>query len=84
MTDLRLSRIVSRKALLIARLHVQYQPGRAFATEEIDNIKWEVLTARKGPVPEERVLNALGRTELRANLGSRRNGRKLPGHRGKR
>jgi DNA polymerase (family 10) len=46
----------------------------AHSTEEIDNIQWGVLMARKGAVPKERVLNALGRTEFRAHLESCRNG----------
>jgi|SRR5579883_91648 len=47
----------------------------AHSTEEIDNIRWGVLMARKGAVPKDRVLNALGLREFRAYLkarGSRR------------
>jgi DNA polymerase (family 10) len=55
----------------------------AHSTEEIDNIQWGVLMARKGAVPKERVLNALGRAEFGAHLESRKNGRKPPGQRGK-
>src|SRR5882757_261245 len=54
----------------------------AHSTEEIDNIQWGVLMARKGAVPKERVLNALGRAEFRAHLEKRRNRRKPPGQRG--
>lgn len=44
----------------------------AHSTTEIDNIQWGVLMARKGAVPKERVINALGRTEFRAYLEGRR------------
>jgi DNA polymerase (family X) len=61
-----------------ARLHVQHQP-QGSSVEEIDNIQWGVLmarkggsSARKGAVSKERVLNALGRAEFSAYLESRR------------
>ena len=56
----------------------------AHSTEEIDNIQWGVLMARKGAVPKERVLNALGRAEFRAHLDSRRRQRRSSGHHPKR
>jgi DNA polymerase (family 10) len=43
----------------------------AHSTEEIDNIRWGVLMARKGAVPKDRVLNALGLREFRAYLKAR-------------
>jgi DNA polymerase (family 10) len=49
----------------------------AHSTEEIDNIQWGVLMARKGAVMKERVINALGRTEFRAHLDSHKKRRKL-------
>jgi DNA polymerase (family 10) len=49
----------------------------AHSTEEIDNIQWGVLMARKGAVMKERVINALGRTEFRAHLESHKKRRKL-------
>ncbi len=44
----------------------------AHSTEEIDNVKWGVLMARKGGVPKERVLNALDGADFRAHLEGRR------------
>jgi len=44
----------------------------AHSTEEIDHIQWGVLMARKGAVPKERVLNALGLADFRAHLDARR------------
>jgi DNA polymerase (family 10) len=56
----------------------------AHSTEEIDNIQWGVLMARKGAVPKERVLNALERAEFLAYLETRRPRRKSrPHHRKK-
>jgi DNA polymerase (family 10) len=40
----------------------------AHSTEEIDNIRWGVVMARKGALPKERVLNALGLADFRAHL----------------
>ena len=44
----------------------------AHSTEEIDNIQWGVLMARKGAVPKARVLNALGLAKFREHLRSRK------------
>jgi DNA polymerase (family X) len=44
----------------------------AHSTEEIDNMKWGVLMARKGMVPKDRVLNALPKTQFEAHLSQRR------------
>jgi DNA polymerase (family X) len=44
----------------------------AHSTEEINNIRWGVLMARKGAVPKDRVLNALNLAEFRAHLERRR------------
>jgi DNA polymerase (family 10) len=44
----------------------------AHSTEEIDNIQWDVLMARKGAVPKERVLNALNVSEFREHLQRRK------------
>jgi DNA polymerase (family 10) len=44
----------------------------AHATDEIDNMQWGVLMARKGAVPRNRVLNALSRSEFEAHLQARR------------
>lgn len=49
----------------------------AHSTEEIDNIQWGVLMARKGGVPKECVLNAFNVAQFtahlrRAKLGTRR------------
>ncbi|MBV8683532.1 MAG: hypothetical protein JO111_11695 [Caulobacteraceae bacterium] len=44
----------------------------AHSTEEIDNIQWGVLMARKGGVPKERVLNALELSGFRAHLEARK------------
>jgi DNA polymerase (family X) len=48
----------------------------AHSTKEIDNIKWGVLMARKGAVPKERILNALGPAEFRVHLDGHRKGRR--------
>ncbi|SEP49175.1 DNA polymerase (family 10) [Rhodospirillales bacterium URHD0017] len=44
----------------------------AHSTEEIDNIQWGVLMARKGAVPKERVLNALSLVKFREHLQRRK------------
>ena len=44
----------------------------AHSTEEIDNIQWGVLMARKGAVPKERVLNAFDLSKFRAHLQRRK------------
>jgi DNA polymerase (family 10) len=44
----------------------------AHSTEEIDNIQWGVLMARKGAVPKARVLNALSLAKFREHLRSRK------------
>ena len=44
----------------------------AHSTGEIDNVRWGVLMARKGAVPRERVLNALGLAEFGAFLKRRK------------
>ena len=44
----------------------------AHSTEEIKNIRWGVLMARKGAVPRERVLNCRSRTEFNNYLQERR------------
>jgi DNA polymerase (family 10) len=46
----------------------------AHSTEEIDNIQWGVLMARKGAVPKDRVLNALSLARFRAHLTARKRG----------
>jgi DNA polymerase (family 10) len=46
----------------------------AHSTEEIDNIQWGVLMARKGAVPKDRVLNALSLARFRAHLRARKRG----------
>jgi DNA polymerase (family X) len=53
----------------------------AHSTEEIDNIKWGVLMARKGGVPKERVLNALSLAQFRAHLEARKPRRRATGKR---
>jgi DNA polymerase (family 10) len=53
----------------------------AHSTDEIDNIKWGVLMARKGAVPRDRVLNALNLAQFRAHLAARKDGRKTKGRR---
>jgi DNA polymerase (family 10) len=50
----------------------------AHATDEIDNIRWGVLMARKGAVPKDRVLNSLSQSEFRRHLAARK-----AGHRGR-
>jgi DNA polymerase (family 10) len=49
----------------------------AHSTDEIDNIQWGVLMARKGAVSKDRVLNALSLANFRAYLEAR----KKPGRR---
>src|SRR6185437_2766983 len=44
----------------------------AHSTEEIDNIRWGVLVARKGAVPRERVLNTLPLAQFRKYLQDRK------------
>jgi DNA polymerase (family X) len=44
----------------------------AHSTEEIDNVRWGVLMARKGGVPKDRVLNALSLADFRAHLSRRK------------
>ncbi len=44
----------------------------AHSTEEIKNIRWGVLMARKGAVPRERVLNCLSRADFEKYLQERR------------
>jgi DNA polymerase (family X) len=44
----------------------------AHSTDEIDNIQWGVLMARKGAVPKGRVLNALSLPKFREHLQSRK------------
>jgi len=48
----------------------------AHSTDEIDNLQWGVLMARKGGVPKERVLNALDLAPFRAHLEARKARRK--------
>jgi DNA polymerase (family 10) len=48
----------------------------AHSTDEIDNMQWGVLMARKGGVPKERVLNALNLAQFRAHLEARKEKRK--------
>ena len=44
----------------------------AHSTDEIDNVEWGVLMARKGAVPKDRVLNALSLSEFEAHLRQRK------------
>ena len=44
----------------------------AHATEEIDNLRWGVLMARKGAVPKDRVINTLGAKDFGSWLEGRR------------
>lgn len=44
----------------------------AHATQEIDNLRWGVLMARKGAVPKERVINALSTKEFGQWLADRK------------
>jgi DNA polymerase (family X) len=44
----------------------------AHSTDEIDNVRWGVLMARKGAVPRERVLNAHTLSQFRTHLESRK------------
>jgi DNA polymerase (family 10) len=51
----------------------------AHSTDEIDNLQWGVLMARKGAVPKERVLNALTLPHFRRHLEARKLRRKTAG-----
>jgi DNA polymerase (family 10) len=53
----------------------------AHSTDEIDNIKWGVLMARKGAVPKDRVLNALSLAQFGAHLEARKERRKTKARR---
>ena len=44
----------------------------AHSTDEIDNMRWGILMARKGAVPKDRVLNALSLGRFRAHLEARK------------
>lgn len=44
----------------------------AHSTDEIDNVGWGVLMARKGAVPKERVLNTLSLDQFAAHLEQRK------------
>jgi DNA polymerase (family X) len=44
----------------------------AHSTDEIDNLQWGVLMARKGGVPKERVINALDLAHFKAHLEARK------------
>ena len=44
----------------------------AHSTDEIDNVQWGVLMARKGGVPKERVLNVLDLAHFKAHLEARK------------
>jgi DNA polymerase (family 10) len=48
----------------------------AHSTDEIDNIQWGVMMARKGGVPKDRILNALSLAQFVAHLEARRDKRK--------
>jgi DNA polymerase (family 10) len=48
----------------------------AHSTDEIDNLQWGVLMARKGGVPKERVINALDLAHFKAHLEARKTRRK--------
>jgi DNA polymerase (family 10) len=50
----------------------------AHSTDEIDNIRWGVLMARKGGVPKERVLNALSIAQFSKHLESLKQKRTSP------
>jgi DNA polymerase (family 10) len=47
----------------------------AHSTEEIDNVRWGVLMARKGAVPMDRVLNALDLSKFEQHLLQRKESR---------
>ena len=47
----------------------------AHSTEEIDNVQWGVLMARKGAVPADRVLNTLSLAQFDAHLRRRKENR---------
>ena len=44
----------------------------AHSTDEIDNVAWGVMMARKGAVPKDRVLNTLSLDEFAAHLEQRK------------
>jgi len=44
----------------------------AHSTEEIDNIQWGVMMARKGAVPKDRVLNTMSLAQFEAHLRRRK------------
>jgi DNA polymerase (family X) len=44
----------------------------AHSTDEIDNIQWGVLMARKGAVPKDRVLNTMSLAQFDVHLGRRK------------
>jgi DNA polymerase (family 10) len=44
----------------------------AHSTDEIDNVGWGVLMARKGAVPKDRVLNTLSLQQFAAHLEQRK------------
>ena len=48
----------------------------AHSTDEIDNIQWGVLMARKGGIPKKRLLNALSLGQFRDHLEARKQRRK--------
>ena len=49
----------------------------AHSTEEIGNVRWGVLVARKGGVPKDRVLNALDLEQFSSHLEARKYRRKV-------
>jgi len=53
---------------------IQRQPD-AHSTEEIDNIRWGVLMARKGAAPKDRVLNMMSLGDFEAHLLRRKEDR---------
>jgi DNA polymerase (family 10) len=50
----------------------------AHSTEEIDNIQWGVLMARKGAVPKDRVLNTMSLAQFEAHLERRKENQARP------
>ena len=44
----------------------------AHSTDEIDNVAWGVMMARKGAVPKDRVLNTLSLNQFAAHLEQRK------------
>jgi DNA polymerase (family 10) len=53
----------------------------AHSTDEIDNVQWGVLMARKGWVPKDRVLNCLSLPQFRRHLENRKKRRGLSARR---